>query len=222
MRARVDRVLAKSRAEAAISRDQIHYFAMTRSSSILGSPRGSVDGDAAKLAALGPADWDAASARLIAGLPALRARLAGPGVAAQRLPGAAPGSARGGGQPDRGALGGPSRTGSVTSCAEAETRRCSRCTSPSRRVPPASRRAYPGSPISCIAWSRARRPFTIGRVSRTGSRGSGRASRRSTTLRFRSTTTTRRRNSRGCVSRFRPGSGVKRSGFSPRWFDSRR
>jgi predicted Zn-dependent peptidase len=89
-RARIDRVLAKSRAEAAIARDQIHYFAMTRSSSILGSPRGSVDGDAAKLDALGPADWDAASARLISGLPALRARLAGPGVAAQHLSWAPP------------------------------------------------------------------------------------------------------------------------------------
>jgi zinc protease len=94
-RARIDRVLAKSRAEAAIARDQIHYFAMTRSSSILGSPRGSVDGDAATLAALGPADWDAASARLIAGLPALRARLVGSGVAARRLSWAPPQDARG-------------------------------------------------------------------------------------------------------------------------------
>jgi predicted Zn-dependent peptidase len=94
-RARIDRVLAKSRAEAAIARDQIHYFAMTRSSSILGSPRGSVDGDAAILAALGPADWDAASARLIAGLPALRARLVGSGVAARRLSWVPPQDARG-------------------------------------------------------------------------------------------------------------------------------
>jgi predicted Zn-dependent peptidase len=221
-RARVDRVLAKSRAEAAISRDQIHYFAMTRSSSILGSPRGSVDGDAAKLAALGPADWDAASARLIAGLPALRARLAGPGVAAQRLSWAPPQDQRGAADSRTAARSGTLANGLRYVVRGSGTRRCSRCTSPSPRVPPASRRAYPGSPISCIAWSRARRPFTIGRVSRTGSRGSGRASRRSTTLRFRSTTTTRRRNSRGCVSRFRPGSGVKRSGFSPRWFDSRR
>jgi zinc protease len=93
-RARIDRVLAKTRADAAIARDQIHYFAMMRSSSILGSPRGSVDGDAAQLGALGPADWDAASARLIAGLPALRARLTGTGAAGRRLSWAPPQESR--------------------------------------------------------------------------------------------------------------------------------
>jgi predicted Zn-dependent peptidase len=89
-RARVDRVLAKTRSEAAIARDQIHYFVMLRSSSILGSLPGSVDDEAAQLAALRPADWDAASARLIAGLAAIRARLAGPGLAAKRLSWAPP------------------------------------------------------------------------------------------------------------------------------------
>ena len=89
-RARIDRVLAKTRSEAAIARDQIHYFAMLRSSSILGSPNGSVDGDAAALSALGPADWDAASARLIAGVAAIRARLTGPGLAATRVSWAPP------------------------------------------------------------------------------------------------------------------------------------
>ena len=89
-RARIDGVLARTRSDAAIARDQIHYFAMLRSSSILGSPPGSIDDEAAQLAALGPADWDAASARLIAGLPLVRARLTGPGVAAKRASWAPP------------------------------------------------------------------------------------------------------------------------------------
>lgn len=84
-RARIDRVLAKTEADAAITRDQIHYFAMMRSSWILGSPPGSIEDEAKRLRALGAASWDAASARLIAGLPGLRARLVGPGLAAQRL-----------------------------------------------------------------------------------------------------------------------------------------
>ena len=69
------------RPDAAIARDQIHYFAMLRSSSIPGSPKGSLESEAARLAALTSADWDAASARLIAGLPAVRARVTGPGLA---------------------------------------------------------------------------------------------------------------------------------------------
>ncbi len=84
-RQRIDRVLAKTTSDDTIARDQIHYFAMLRSSSILGSPRGSVEDEAARRAALGPADWDAASARLIEGLPAVRARFTGPGLTAKRL-----------------------------------------------------------------------------------------------------------------------------------------
>jgi predicted Zn-dependent peptidase len=84
-RARIDRVLARTASDAAIARDQIHYFAMLRSSSILGSPKGSLVDEAARLASLGPADWDAASARLIAGLPAIRARIAGPDLVAKRV-----------------------------------------------------------------------------------------------------------------------------------------
>jgi zinc protease len=79
-RGRLDRVLAKLESEAVIARDQIHYFAMLRSSSILGSPKGSLENETARLAALTPANWDAASERLIAALPALRARIAGPGL----------------------------------------------------------------------------------------------------------------------------------------------
>ena len=89
-RARIDRVLARTASDAAIARDQIHYFAMLRSSSILGSPKGSLADETARLASLGPADWDAASARLIAGLPAVRARIAGPGLTAKRVPFAPP------------------------------------------------------------------------------------------------------------------------------------
>ena len=84
-RARLDRVLARMESDAVIARDQIHYFAMLRSSSILGAPKGAVEGDAALLASLTADDWNAASARLLAGLPALRARLAGPGLEAKRV-----------------------------------------------------------------------------------------------------------------------------------------
>jgi predicted Zn-dependent peptidase len=84
-RARVARVLARTESDAVIARDQIHYFAMLRSSSILGSPKGFVDGDAPDLSHLSPADWDLASARLVAGLASIRARLVGPGVSARRL-----------------------------------------------------------------------------------------------------------------------------------------
>jgi predicted Zn-dependent peptidase len=84
-RARIDRVVARSVADAAIARDQIHYFAMLRSSSIPGSPKNALVEERARLEALGPADWDAASERLIAGLSALRARIAGPGLDAKRV-----------------------------------------------------------------------------------------------------------------------------------------
>ena len=84
-RARVPRMLAARQSDAAIARDQIHYFAMLRSSSILGSPKGSLEGDAARLLALTPAHWDGASERLIAGLPAVRARLVGSGLTAEHL-----------------------------------------------------------------------------------------------------------------------------------------
>jgi predicted Zn-dependent peptidase len=84
-RTRIDRVLSKTASDAAIARDQIHYFAMLRSSAILGSPKDALADETARLAALGPADWDAASSRLIAGLPLIRARISGPGLAAHRL-----------------------------------------------------------------------------------------------------------------------------------------
>jgi predicted Zn-dependent peptidase len=83
-RARIDRVLARTASDAAIARDQIHYFAMLRSSSILGSPEDSLVDEAADLASLRQADWDAASKRLIAGLSAVRARISGPGLTAKR------------------------------------------------------------------------------------------------------------------------------------------
>ena len=83
-RARVPRVLARSESDAVIARDQIHYFAMLRSSSMLGSPSGAVDEGAARLGSLGPADWDEASARMMAGLKAIRVRVTGPGLTAQR------------------------------------------------------------------------------------------------------------------------------------------
>jgi predicted Zn-dependent peptidase len=84
-RARVDRILAARQADAAIARDQIHYFAMLRSSSILESPKGSLEHEAARLSALTTAQWDAASERLIAGLSAIRARLSGPGIRPESL-----------------------------------------------------------------------------------------------------------------------------------------
>ncbi len=84
-RGRIDRVLARIASDSAIARDQIHYFAMLRSSSILGSPNGSLTDETARLAALQTADWDAASERLIAGLSLVRARMAGPGLAAKRM-----------------------------------------------------------------------------------------------------------------------------------------
>ncbi len=93
-RTRIDRVLARTASDAAIARDQIHYFAMLRSSSILGSPKGSLADEAARLGSLGPADWDAASARLIAGLAVVRARIAGPGLAAKRVPWTPPADVR--------------------------------------------------------------------------------------------------------------------------------
>ncbi len=84
-RRRVPRVVARMTADDEIARDQIHYFAMLRSSSILGSPKDSVEQDAARLATLTTKDWDAASARLRAGLPAIRARLVGPGIQSSRV-----------------------------------------------------------------------------------------------------------------------------------------
>ena len=73
-RARLDRALAKARADAAIARDQIHYFALLRGDRILGAPPGSIGREGEVLAALGTADWDAAAERLEAGLGQLRAR----------------------------------------------------------------------------------------------------------------------------------------------------
>ncbi len=84
-RARIGAVLARTEADAVVARDQIHYFAMLRAASILGSPPGWVEDEARRLDTLVPADWDTASARLIAGLPAIRARSAGPGLAPKRI-----------------------------------------------------------------------------------------------------------------------------------------
>ena len=92
-RARVPGLLAKIDADAVIARDQIHYFAMLRSSSILGSPKGSVDDAGARLLSLTPEDWDAASARLIAGLAGIRARVTGLGLVAKHLSWTLPGEA---------------------------------------------------------------------------------------------------------------------------------
>jgi zinc protease len=92
-RDRLDRVLAQEVAEAAIARDQIHYYVMLRSSMVLGAPEGFLSSGTRRLQALGPADWDAASARLQEGLAAVRARFTGPGVAeakAEWKPGPAP------------------------------------------------------------------------------------------------------------------------------------
>jgi predicted Zn-dependent peptidase len=79
-RSRLDRVLATERAEAAMARDQIHYYAMMRSATIPGCPEGYLAREAARFDALGPADWDAASAQLVAGLKALRATFTAPGA----------------------------------------------------------------------------------------------------------------------------------------------
>jgi predicted Zn-dependent peptidase len=84
-RTRIDRVLARTRSDDAIARDQIHYFAMLRSASIPGSPKGAIDDETARRTALSDDDWDAASARLIAGLSSVRARLTGPGLTNARL-----------------------------------------------------------------------------------------------------------------------------------------
>jgi zinc protease len=83
-RPRIPRVLARLAADAAIARDQIHYFAMLRSPSILGSPAESLVDETARRAKLTDADWDSASAKLVAGLPSLKARVTGPGLVAKR------------------------------------------------------------------------------------------------------------------------------------------
>jgi zinc protease len=83
-RGRVAGVLTKITSDAVIARDQIQYFAMLRSSSILGSPKGAVEDDS-RDTTLSSEDLDAASSRLIASLPALRARVAGPGLTAKRV-----------------------------------------------------------------------------------------------------------------------------------------
>jgi len=92
-RARLDSVRTRAESEAVIARDQIHYFALLHAASILGAPAGAVGDDAQMLASLGPADWDAASAALIAGLGGVRARMAEKGHPAERLAWAAPAEA---------------------------------------------------------------------------------------------------------------------------------
>jgi predicted Zn-dependent peptidase len=80
-RPRLDLAITRAEADGAITRDQIHYFAMMRSSSIPGSPVGSIEAEV-HAGSFAESDWDAASARLIAGVGSIRARLAGPGLAA--------------------------------------------------------------------------------------------------------------------------------------------
>ena len=92
-RERVERVRARLAGDAAIARDQIHYFAMLRGSAIPGSPKGWLEGDAASLSGLGAADWDAAAERLSAGLASVRARIAGPERAKSRSAWAPPAGA---------------------------------------------------------------------------------------------------------------------------------
>ena len=82
-RARLDAVLTRARADAAIARDQIHYFALLRGDRILGAPAGSLAGEADVLRNLGTPDWDAASERLERGLARLRAQVAHKGGAAE-------------------------------------------------------------------------------------------------------------------------------------------
>jgi predicted Zn-dependent peptidase len=83
-RGRVDRVRIAERAEAAMARDQIHYFAMMRSASIAGSPTGYLLSDSVRFDAIGPDDLNAASERLIASLAAVRARFTGTGATSSR------------------------------------------------------------------------------------------------------------------------------------------
>lgn len=80
-RDRLERVLTQQRADAAIARDQIHYFVMLRSATVLGAPEGSLGRAAALWDALTPEDWDAASVKLRAGMKEVRARSTGPKVA---------------------------------------------------------------------------------------------------------------------------------------------
>jgi hypothetical protein len=130
-RSRLDRVLAKLQSDAVIARDQIHYFAMLRSSSILGSPKGSLEDETARLAALTPADWDAASARV--SLPFARgspAPVSPPGTPAGR-PRLRPVPSR----PVPRRSPGRFRTGSGTRSGRTTTPTCSRCTSRSFPAP---------------------------------------------------------------------------------------
>jgi predicted Zn-dependent peptidase len=82
-RDRLSRVIAKRRAEEVVARDQIHYFVLLRSSTVLGAPAGRLT--ASRLEDLGEKDWDAASAALEAGLAQLRARFTAPEAAASKL-----------------------------------------------------------------------------------------------------------------------------------------
>lgn len=76
-RARLEAAWTRARADAAIARDQIHYFALLRGDRILGAPAGALAGEADLLRGLGPSDWDAASERLERGLLGLKAHVAG-------------------------------------------------------------------------------------------------------------------------------------------------
>jgi len=90
VRARIARVVAQARADAAIARDQIHYYVLLRSSSVLGSPRGFLDDPTRRLDELGPDDWNAASRALEKGLHDIRARFSGPGIASSSFRWSAP------------------------------------------------------------------------------------------------------------------------------------
>lgn len=79
--ARGDRALTRAEADAALARDQIHYFAMLRGDRIVGAPRGAIDGESAMLATLGAADREAALDLLESGLRTARGVVAVPGAA---------------------------------------------------------------------------------------------------------------------------------------------
>jgi hypothetical protein len=79
-RARVESVRVAARAEEVLTADQIHYYALLRSSSILGSPRGSLTRRLEVLDEIGDDDLDRAQQTLSDGLRVLRATAAGPGL----------------------------------------------------------------------------------------------------------------------------------------------
>jgi len=80
-RARIPAVRAAARAAEILSEDQIHYYAMKRSSYLPDAPPGSFLGRVALLDEIGGAELDRAEAFLRSGLVFLRASASGPGLA---------------------------------------------------------------------------------------------------------------------------------------------